>query len=123
MACLSSMALAQSNKLKRKNRGVYVGTIPAYEAIIGNQPIQVKPCELKIYLDRDSLFMELGTYRYAAVYQFEKKETQFEIRLERSQSGIEEVLYLDPKNRTLLRKGLFPQPDVLLQRSQKLPRR
>ncbi len=115
--------VGQSKPIKRKYRGVYEGQIPAYEVRMGQDVFTVKPTTLRIFLDRDSLFLEIGTYRYASGYATENKEKQFILSARREQSGIPEQLILDPKSKTMIRKGLYPQPDATLTRSGKLPRR
>jgi hypothetical protein len=122
---LFSISFTQLNAqaLKRKYRGVYEGQIPAYEVRMGQDVFTVKPTTLRIFLDRDSLFLEIGKYRYASGYATENKEKQFILSAQREQSGIPEQLILDPKSKTMIRKGLYPQPDATLTRSGKLPRR
>jgi hypothetical protein len=115
--------VGQSKPIKRKYRGVYEGQIPAYEVRMGQDVFTVKPTTLRILLDRDSIFLEIGTYRYASGYSLENKEKQFMLSAQRDQSGIPEQLILDPKTKTMVRKGLYPQPDATLMRSGKLPRR
>jgi hypothetical protein len=122
---LFSISFTQLNAqaLKRKYRGIYTGQIPTYEVKMGSNTYVVNASEIKAYLDRDSIFLEIGTYRYASGYSIEKKEKQFMLSAPREQSGILEQLILDPQTKTIIRKGLYPQPDATLTRSGKLPRR
>jgi hypothetical protein len=90
---------------------------------MGQEVYTVKASTLRIFLDRDSIFFEIGTYRYASGYSIENKEKQFSLSATRDQSGIPEQLIIDPKTKTMVRKGLYPQPDATLTRSGKLPRR
>ena len=122
---LFSISFTQLNAqaLKRKYRGIYTGQIPTYEVKMGSNTYVVNASEIKAYLDRDSIFLEIGTYRYASGYSIEKKEKQFMLSAQREQSGIPEQLILDLQTKTMIRKGLYPQPDATLTRSGKLPRR
>ena len=122
---LFSISFTQLNAqaLKRKYRGIYTGQIPTYEVKMGSNTYVVNASEIKAYLDRDSIFLEIGTYRYASGYSLENKEKQFMLSAQRDQSGIPEQLIFDPKTKTMIRKGLYPQPDATLTRSGKLPRR
>jgi hypothetical protein len=122
---LFSISFTQLNAqaLKRKYRGIYTGQIPTYEVKMGSNTYVVNASEIKAYLDRDSIFLEIGTYRYASGYSLENKEKQFMLSAQRNQSGIPEQLIFDPKTKTMIRKGLYPQPDATLTRSGKLPRR
>jgi hypothetical protein len=115
--------VAQSKPIKRKYRGVYEGQIPTYEVRMGQEVYTVKASNLRIFLDRDSIFFEIGTYRYASGYSIENNEKQFSLSATRDQSGIPEQLIIDPKTKTMIRKGLYPQPDATLTRFGKLPRR
>lgn len=115
--------VGQSKPIKRKYRGVYEGQIPAYEVRMGQDLFKVKPTTLRIFLDRDSMFLEIGTYRYASDYSIENKERQLILSASREDSGIPEQLVLDLQTKTIMRKGLYPQPDAILVRSGKLPRR
>jgi len=122
---LFSISFTQLNAqvLKRKYRGIYTGQIPTYEVKMGSNTYLVNASEIKAYLDRDSIYLEIGTSRYASSYFIESKEKQFILTSPREHSGIPELFILDPKTKTMIRKGLYPQPDATLTRSGKLPRR
>lgn len=109
--------------LKRKYRGIYVGQIGAYEVKMGTSTYVVNTSEIKAYIDRDSIILEIGSYRYAAPYNLETAKETLTLASIRENSGIVEQLILDPKTKTMVRKGLYPQPDATLTRSGKLPRR
>lgn len=113
----------QSKPIKRKYRGIYIGQIPTYEVKLGTTNYQVSAALMKVSLDRDSIYLEIGTYRYAAPYNLEQSKETLTLTSNRENSGIIEQLTLDPKTKTLIRKGLYPQPDATLTRSGKLPRR
>jgi hypothetical protein len=122
---LFSISFTQLNAqaLKRKYRGIYTGQIPKYEVKMGSKTYDVNASEIKAYLDRDSIYLEIGTSRYASSYFIEIKEKQYILTSPREHSGIPELFILDPKTKTMVRKGLYPQPDSTLTRSGKLPRR
>lgn len=120
---MTTASFGQSQALKRKYRGIYEGTIPSYEVRMGQDIIIVNATDMRIELYRDSINLEMETYRYNSTYQLEKTSASFKITANRENSGIPEQLILDPKNKTIIRKGLYPQPDATLMRSGKLPRR
>ena len=122
---LFSISFTQLNAqaLKRKYRGIYVGQIGAYEVKMGTSTYIVNASEMKAFVDRDSIILEIGSYRYAAPYNLEQSKETLTLTSNRENSGIIEQLTLDPKTKTLIRKGLYPQPDATLTRSGKLPRR
>ena len=118
-----SFTQLSAQAIKRKYRGVYLGAIPPYEIKMGQDTLVVSASRIEIYLDRDSLYLEIGKYRYASTYQQEKVEDEIILTLDRKNSGVPEQLILDPRNKSMTRKGLYPQPDALLVRKGKLPRR
>lgn len=120
---LSTSVFGQTKPIKRKYRGVYEGKIPTYEVRMGQEVYTVKPTTLRIFLDRDSIFLEIGTYKYASGYLIENKQPQIILTSARNASGISEQFTIDPKTKTMVRKGLYPQPDAILTREGKLPRR
>lgn len=120
---ITSFTQLNAQAIKRKYRGVYQGSIPPYEIKIGQDTVLVSASKITAFLDRDSLFIEIGAYRYASVFTIENKDKQFIITAPRDNSGIEESLVLAPKTKTIVRKGLYPQPDAILVRKGKLPRR
>ena len=122
---LFSISFTQLNAqaLKRKYRGIYVGKIGAYEVKMGTSTYVVNASEMKAFVYRDSIILEIGSYRYAAPYNLEQSKETLTLTSIRENSGIVEQLTLDPKTKTLIRKGLYPQPDATLTRSGKLPRR
>ena len=122
---LFSISFTQLNaqSLKRKFRGTYTGQIPAYEVKMGTSTYGVNAIALIALVDRDSVFLEIGSYRYAAPYNLEQSKETLTLTSIRENSGIVEQLLLDPKTKTIVRKGLYPQPDAILTRSGKLPRR
>jgi hypothetical protein len=122
---LFSISFAQLNaqSLKRKYRGTYTGQIPAYEVKMGTSTYGVGASSLIAFVDRDSVFLLIGSYRYAAPYKLEKSKETLTLTSIRENSGIVEQFLLDPKTKTIVRKGLYPQPDAILTRSGKLPRR
>ena len=109
--------------LKRKYRGIYTGQIPSYQVHMDTSTYRVNQTDLTIHLTRDSLFLEMGTYRHSSVYSIERKEKNFILTAAREQSGIPEEFLLNSKTKTIIRKGLYPQPDAILARKGKLPRR
>jgi hypothetical protein len=118
-----SFTQLSAQTLKRKYRGIYAGQIPSYEVKFGQGTNTVSECDLKVYLSRDSLKLEIGTYHYTSAYTFEIAEQDLILTASREESGIPERILLSPRTKTMLRKGHYPQPDATLIRIRKLPRR
>ena len=115
--------VAQSKPIKRKYRGVYEGLIPSYQVHLGADVFEVSTVKIRVFVDRDSLFLEIGNYHFGSDYSVTNNRSNYTLTATRSESGIPEEMVLDTKSRTLTRKGLYPQPDVILERLGRLPRR
>lgn len=117
------VVFAQSKPLKRKYRGTYVGEIPAYKVILGAKEVAVQSQTIELSIFKDSVFLVIDRYNYGNTYKLQKITNHLELRFEREGSGIEEVLILDPQTKSLIRKGLFPQPDAILAPKKKSTKR
>jgi hypothetical protein len=108
---------AQSIKLKKKFLKTYVGKIPSYEMNLNNQIIPVISSNIEVRLTRDSVFVKVGKAKWNGVYSISKMEKKkFELTGKMNNTGIPEFLILDTKEKKIYRKGLFPQPDAILER-------
>lgn len=115
LACLH--VSAQSIKLKKKYLKTYVGRISAYEMNLNNQLIPVNSSKIEVVLTKDSIYVNIGASKWAGTYavlKIEKKK--FELTGKMFGTGIPERLLLDTKQKKLTRKGLFPQPDAILEK-------
>jgi len=119
----TQVVFAQSKPLKRKYRGTYTGEIPAYNVVLGSKEVAVKSQAIELTILKDSVLLKIGKYNYADTYIVQKNLNHFELNCERENSGINELLILDPKSKTVLRKGLFPQPDAVLVQKKKSAKR
>lgn len=113
---LTNDVSAQSVRLKRKYLKEYQGEMPIYHALIGQDLIEVAPSKIEIKLTKDSLSLSIGNSRYQNVYAVSKSNNPDELLLmmERENTGIDERFILNLKKKTMIRKGVFPQPDVSL---------
>jgi hypothetical protein len=108
---------AQSIKLKKKFLKTYVGKIPSYEMNLNNQIIPVISSNIEVRLTRDSVFVKVGKAKWNGVYSISKMEKKkFELTGKMNNTGIPEFLILDTKEKKIYRKGLFPQPDAILEK-------
>ena len=108
---------AQAPKLKRKWQKYYVGKIPSYEISLNNQVVQIDAVQISIRLSKDSVYIQVGLAKWTGSYIVTKSEKKkIEISGTMIGTGIPEILELDVKERKLIRKGLFPQPDAVLSR-------
>jgi hypothetical protein len=114
-------AAAQTVRVKRKYCKTYQGDIPTYSAMLGQEIVNVSSEQIDIQLKKDSLYVTIGNTQISGVYAAQKSTNPDEIVLTipRENSGIEERIILNTAKKTLLRKGVFPQPDALLLRVKK----
>jgi hypothetical protein len=114
-------AATQTVRVKRKYCKTYQGVIPTYSAILGQEIMEVSSMQIDINVTKDSLYLSIGNIRISGVYTAQKltNSDEIELTLPRENSGIEERIILNTAKKTLLRKGVFPQPDVLLSRVKK----
>jgi hypothetical protein len=102
-------------KLKKKYLKVYDGTLPSYSINLGEEIVKVNSEILKVTLKKDSLFVLVGKVKYCGTYKVEKiTKKEYKITGAMEETGIPALFFLDLKNKTLLRKGVFPQPEALL---------
>jgi hypothetical protein len=99
--------------------------MPKFNALIGKDLLEVTPAKLIVKLDKDSLFLSIGNSNYEGIYSATKSANTDEVLLlmERDNTQIAERFILNKKNKTIVRKGIFPQPDVCLNRSKKSGKR
>lgn len=114
---ISVQASAQSIKLKKKFLKTYSGKIPAYEMNLNNQIVPVNSSNLEVRLTKDSIYVNVGVSKWEGTYFVSKIENKkFELTGKMVGTGIPERLILDTKQKKLTRRGLFPQPDAILEK-------
>jgi hypothetical protein len=121
MSLFVDNAAAQTVRVKRKYCKTYQGDIPTYNAMLGQEIVNVSSEQIDIHVKKDSLYVTIGNTQISGVYAAQKSTNPDEIVLTipRENSGIEERIILNTAKKTLLRKGVFPQPDALLLRVKK----
>jgi len=115
MSTFAFGVFGQSVKLKKKYLKAYDGTLPSYSINLGEEIVKVNAEYLKVTLKKDSLFVLVGKVKYVGTYKVEKiTKKEYKITGAMEETGIPALFFLDLKNKTLLRKGVFPQPESLL---------
>jgi len=107
---------AQTVRIKRKFCKTYQGEIPAYRVQLGEEMVEIPSCKLELTLTKDSIIMQLGKLSMRNTYQLEKTDNPKEILIlvARDNSDIPERMILQTKEKVIIRKGIFPQPEVKL---------
>lgn len=108
-------SFGQTVKLKKKYLKAYEGTVPSYSINLGEEIVKVNSENIKVTLKKDSLFVLVGKVNYGGTYKVEKiTKKEYKITGTMEETGIPALFFLDLKNKTLLRKGVFPQPESIL---------
>jgi len=112
---ISFLSIGQSVKLKRKYLKVYEGTIPSYSINLGEELVKVNSEYVKVTIKKDSLQVLVWKINYSGTYQVDKiSKKEYKITGNMEQTGIPALFFLNLKDKTLVRKGVFPQPETIL---------
>tara|TARA_B100001059_G_C17667313_1_gene492627 strand:+ start:242 stop:616 length:375 start_codon:yes stop_codon:yes gene_type:complete len=120
-AFLFSIMLASvfglSAQIKKKDFGRYIGTIESYKINSGQELLTVKACPISVNINKENLLLNIGSKEFKAVYRMKKIERRsYMIFIDVPYSDLEESFRLNGKDKIMLRKGIFPQPDCELKK-------
>ena len=105
-------------QIKKKDLGHYTGTIESYKINSGQELLTVEACPISITLNKENLLLKIGLKEYTAAYRIKKLgRRSYIITVSIPYSDLEESFSLNGKNKEMLRKGLFPQPDCTLKKA------
>lgn len=94
---------------------VYEGTIPSYSINLGEELVKVNSEYVKVTIKKDSLQVLVWKINYSGTYQVDKiSKKEYKITGNMEQTGIPALFFLNLKDKTLVRKGVFPQPETIL---------
>jgi len=106
-----------SAQIKKKDLGRYVGTIESYKINSGQELLTVKACPISVTLNKESLLLNIGSKEFKTVYRMKKIERRsYMIFIDVPYSDLEESFSLNGKDKIMLRKGIFPQPNCELKK-------
>lgn len=108
-----------SQEIKKKYLGVFMGEIPSYALELGEEVFQVQSAQMEVQLRPDGTVIEkIDSKEIKGTYQW-IKEDKFGIYFEVKLDGqfIPESYVLYKKEKRLERKGIYPQPDVFLKKN------
>ena len=105
-------------QIKKKDLGRYACIIESYKINIGQELLTVEACPISINLDKGNLLLKIGSKEYTTAYRIKKLDRRsYIITVDMPYSDLKESFSLNGKNREMLRKGLFPQPDCILKKA------
>lgn len=104
-------------KLKKKVLGAYSGTIPGYKMDNGTMILEVLACSIQIELSRENVQIEIGKDKFISVYKviFEDDDT-YVLETKADGQKIAERLKVYKKEKKIIREGIYPQPDAILEK-------
>lgn len=106
-----------SAQIKKKDLGRYVGTIESYKINSGQELLTVKACPISVTLNKETLLLNIGSTEFKTVYRMKKIERRsYMISIDVPYSDLEESFSLNGKDKIMLRKGIFPQPNCELKK-------
>ncbi len=116
--CLIGMQ-AHGQALKKKYLGTFSGTLPGYSILAGEQILNVEQAMITIViLPGNKAEEQIGSTKTEGVYRItaETKST-FVLQVDYPNQLVYEELILDKKAKTIQRKGFYPQPQCVLNKS------
>lgn len=99
--------------VKKKLLGTYSGTIPSYTIESGEQLIRVEATSLNIvFLSENKVEETIGAAKTEGTYRITSEDkTVYTIQVNYPNQVVYEELVLSKKDKTILRKGFYPQPE------------
>ena len=114
------LGVSISAQIKKKDLGLYAGVIEEYSINNGVKLLTVQESTVRVSIDKSMLILQIGQQEYKAAYKASKESKRvYKITADLKYSDIQESFYLYGKEKRLLRKGIFPQPDSELVKQSK----
>lgn len=109
---------ASAQHLKKKNLGLYTGTIPSYAMLSGEQILEVSSTGIQLeFKDEQQVTETIGSNQSMGNYIIvSESKTEIKIAISYPNMMVREELILDKKTHLLVRKGFYPQPDCTLKK-------
>lgn len=103
-------------QMKRSAYGMYKGKIDSYSVGKANDMLEVEETNIEIQLLKDQIFIFLGTQKYEGTYRI-LLETKIYYLVEASTGSLApERLMVYKNERKILREGISPQPNAILEK-------
>lgn len=110
-----SFSAQKSISIKRKWQGQYLAITPPYSLNTGNELVDVSGDSICIQISKTNFSMRFGPFSYLGQYVLIEK-TKSLMKISGLVEGriLNEFFIIDRKNKTIIRKGISPQPDLIL---------
>jgi hypothetical protein len=118
--CVSFLFLvslgSNAQELKKKWRGTYLGTVPSYYMEVGEKLLEVSDAQISItFLEGNKIQETLGSSNQEGIYRITSEtKTSIIIQVNYANQLVYEVLEVSKKEKTIIRKGFYPQPECKL---------
>lgn len=114
-----SIYFASFTQLKKAAYGIYEGKIESYAIGELNEQIEIDASQMEIHLFKDYIFLFVGDQKYVGNWKV-LLETKVYYLVEASTNSMApERLMVYKKERKILREGISPQPNVVLNKKRK----
>ncbi len=118
--CFFGSALLCHAQVKKRDQGTYKGLIPAYKINTSQELIAADSCTIEIKIEKNSCYIKLDNLEYEGDLIIIKKDKRtYILKAKTDYSDIDEQLILFGKEKKLKRKGIFPQPNIELEKLKK----
>ncbi len=112
--------ICDAQKIKRKYRGSYEGIIKSYKINSGEDYLTVKETPIHILVEKKKLIITIGNIKIEGVPELKNiNRNNIELILKRPNDFGTEKIRVFRKNKTIIRKGISPQPDAELLKQKK----
>ncbi len=112
--------ICDAQKIKRKYRGNYEGIIKSYKINSGEDYLTVKETPIRILVEKKKLIITIGNIKIEGLPELKNiNRNNIELILKRPNDFGTERIRIYRKNKTLIRKGISPQPDAELFKQKK----
>ena len=105
-----------AQELKKKIRGTYSGNMPAFYMEVGEKLLEGKEAQLTIeFLEGNNVKETIGSAVQEGLYRITNdSKTTVTLQVNYPNQMIYEVIEINKKDKTLVRKGFYPQPECKL---------
>jgi hypothetical protein len=110
------VTMAQS-KVKKKYYGLYQGTIPAYQIDTGNDLLPIDSTSIEIQIEKGYIALSVGKQTVTGAYKISYSTDEYiVIEAKMIDQIATEKIHIYTNQKKITRIGIYPQPDVILEK-------
>lgn len=111
-----SLNFAAFAQIKRSCFGTYKGKIESYSIGKSDELVQVNPTNIEIQILKNQIFLFLGDQKYEGTWKILLETKVYYLIEANTNSQAPERLMVYKRERKILREGISPQPNVVLEK-------